>query len=140
MLVLRAGACSRAGGLVPELFAVPVDRWVGFYLNITVYLGLTGQAYVLFRIAEQFQAKQRVNPLINFFQEAFGAAVFCAVLDDDIAAAACSHSHAVQNFVWTGIQLDPVLSCHRADVVAFLDVHGDLFVHEFDCWHGRCTD
>ena len=38
-------------GLVPELFAVPVDRWIRFHLNITVHFGLTRQSYIFLRIA-----------------------------------------------------------------------------------------
>lgn len=139
MLVLRAGVCSRPGGLVPELFAVPVDWWICHHLNITVHFGLTGQSHVLFRIAEQLQAKQRIDPLVNFFEQPFGAAIFRSVLDDNVATAARSESHAVHNFVRSGIQLDSVPASYRADVVAFLGFNRDLFVYEFDCWHVRYT-
>ena len=126
--------------LVPELFAVPVDRWVGFHLNVAVDFSLTGQTYVLFRIAEQLQAQQWVDPLVESFHDAFGAAVFCSVLNNNVTAAARPKTHAVQYFVGAGIQLYSVLTGHGANVVAFLSFNGDLLVHEFDCWHVRCTD
>jgi hypothetical protein len=114
---------------------VPVDRWIRFYLNVAMHLSLAGKADVLFRVAEQFQTEQWIDPLVDPFQEALLTAVFAACFEGNIATAACSKPHAVHNFVGARIQLHAVLASNCSDILTILRFNGNLFVDKLNCGH-----
>lgn len=129
-----AEQCSLFGS-APELFAVPVDRWMSFHFHVTVNFGLAGQPNFFFRVAEQLQAQERVDPLVDAFQNAFATAVLRTLLHGHVATAAGSETHAVQDLVRAGIQLHAILHRNGPNVFAVLCLNGDLFVHKVNRWH-----
>ena len=48
---------NQATLLIPELFTVPVDRWMCFHFQIAADPGLTGKTDFFFRVGKYLQAK-----------------------------------------------------------------------------------
>lgn len=115
---------------------MPVDWRVSFHIDITLDACATGQSNILFRVAEQFQAEQRIEPLPESFQNAFAADVFAAVADVDIAGAAESEAPAVNYCVRSGVDLNTVFSGNGSQVFTHCDVNRELFVDKVYLGHG----
>ncbi|MEQ9409418.1 MAG: hypothetical protein RIK87_16900 [Fuerstiella sp.] len=120
---------------VPEFVTVPVDRRVSFHLHVAVNLGLAGQSYFFFGVAEQLQSQQRVDPLVDSLKQSLLAAAVNAVFDNHVTAATGAESHTVQDLVGTGVQLNTVFASNTANVFAFLSFCGDFLVDEGDFRH-----
>ena len=108
---------------------------MGLYLDITKDPRLTGESHILLRIAQHFQAEQRIDPLVDSLKETLLTAIFATFLNNDVATAAGPESQTVHNGAWSGIQLDAVFLSHIADVFTFLNFRGDFLVNEGDFGH-----
>lgn len=120
----------------PELFAVPVDRWMCFHFDVATDFCLAGEPNVFAFVAEYLDSQQWVDPFEDGFKKTLPAAVFRSFADNHVATAAVAKAHAVQDLVRTLIQLDTVLLGHRANVFTLSDVDADLLFDKVDVWHG----
>lgn len=87
-------------------------------------------------MAQNLQAQQRVEPLPDPFQKPFGTDIVSAFSDDHIAGTACSETHAVDNFVWPGIDLYAIPAGNFPQVFTFCGVYSHLFVDKIHLGHG----
>lgn len=123
-------------GLVPEFFAMPVDRRAGFNFHVAFYACLAGQSHLFVRVTQNLQAQQWIGKLLPRFDQPFGAAVFTSPGHGDVARTAQSESGAMNNLMRTLVDLDPVFLRYCTKVGTFFHFNGDLFVDEFDGRHG----
>ena len=119
----------------PEPVAVPVDRWMCFHIDVTMYFRLTSQTDVLAIIAQNFYAQQRMDPFPQLLQKSLFAAVFRTIFDDHIAAGTVSEAHTVEYPVRARIKLYPIFTSNRPNVISVCRVHGDFLIDEVDLWH-----
>lgn len=114
---------------------MPVDWRVCFDFDIAVDAGLAGEPDFFAGVAEDFDAEQWVEESPEAFEQTGVADFVSAFGNDHVAAAAGAKAHAIDDFMWPGIQLHAVFASDGPEVFAFCGVNSDFFVDKLDLGH-----